>query len=71
VMVALLLALTGRTVGMIALKLQLVRLDGRRVGWVALPRTVLMAFLFPPLLIDRHGRALHDRAVGTVVVRTG
>lgn len=70
VLVAVGLALAGRTVGMRAANLQLVRLDGRRIGWRAVPRTALMALLVPVLLTDRDGRGLHDRASGTALVRT-
>jgi uncharacterized RDD family membrane protein YckC len=37
--------------------------------WVAL-RTVLLAFILPALVVDESGRAMHDRAAGTVMVRT-
>lgn len=68
VMVALLLAVTGRTLGMLLLHLQLIRLDGRRVGLAAVLRTVFGALVFPALLADRDRRGLHDRAANTVVV---
>lgn len=70
VMVALMLALSGRTFGMLLLGLQLLRLDGRPVGLAAIPRTVLLAFVIPAVLYDSDRRALHDRASRTVVVRT-
>jgi uncharacterized RDD family membrane protein YckC len=68
VMVALLLGLTGRTVGMLLLHLQLVRLDGRRIGLAAVLRTAFGALIFPAVLADRDRRGLHDRAANTVVV---
>jgi uncharacterized RDD family membrane protein YckC len=37
--------------------------------WV-LVRTVLLAFVLPALIVDATGRAMHDRAAGTVMVRT-
>lgn len=47
------------------------RLDGRPVGLPrALLRTFLLVLLIPALIWDRDGRGLHDRAAGTVVVRT-
>lgn len=33
-------------------------------------RTVLICLVIPPVVYDRDGRGLHDRAVGSVVVRT-
>lgn len=58
------------------------RLAGLRVEQVSspatppdLPRSALRALLLclavPPLITDRTGRGLHDRAAGTVVVRRG
>lgn len=70
VLVALMLAVSGRTFGMRLTHLQLVRLDGGIVGWRALPRTVLTALVIPALLTDRDSRGLHDRLTRTVVVRT-
>ena len=40
-----------------------------RVRWVAL-RTLLLAAIVPALITDGSGRAMHDRAAGTVMVRT-
>ncbi len=62
------LALSGRTLGMWALRLQVVRLDGRRMGWRSLPRQVLCGLLVPALLVNRDRRGLHDQLLGTVVV---
>lgn len=70
VLVALLLAISGRTFGMRLLHLQLVRLDGGMIGWRAIPRTLLTALVIPVLLTDRDSRGMHDRVIGTVVVRT-
>jgi uncharacterized RDD family membrane protein YckC len=39
------------------------------VGWVLL-RTFLIALVAPALVIDTSGRAMHDRAAGTVMLRT-
>jgi len=42
----------------------------RRLGLVAaLLRTLLICIVLPPLIWDTDGRGLHDRAVGSVVVR--
>jgi uncharacterized RDD family membrane protein YckC len=36
----------------------------------AVLRTVLICLVIPPVVYDRDGRGLHDRAVGSIVVRT-
>jgi hypothetical protein len=49
-----------------------VRADGKgkpALGWV-LVRTLLLAVVAPALVIDTDGRAMHDRAAGTVMLRT-
>ncbi len=47
---------------------------GRRTGSgcvaVGLLRTVLLAAIVPALFTDGTGRAMHDRAAGTVTIRT-
>ncbi|HET6815751.1 MAG TPA: RDD family protein [Mycobacteriales bacterium] len=40
-----------------------------RLRWVAV-RTLLLAAVVPALITDSSGRAMHDRAAGTVTVRT-
>ena len=40
-----------------------------RLRWVAV-RTLLLAAVVPALITDGSGRAMHDRAAGTVTVRT-
>jgi uncharacterized RDD family membrane protein YckC len=65
-------AAAGQTPGMRVVGAAVVRAtDGGRprVGWVAV-RTVLLAFVLPALIVDTTGRAMHDRAAGTVMVRT-
>ncbi len=71
VMVYLLTALTGLTLGKRLLGIRVARLDGRPVGfgW-ALVRTLLLLAVIPALFSDRDQRGLHDRAANTVVVRT-
>jgi uncharacterized RDD family membrane protein YckC len=62
----------GQTPGMRAAGFAVVReRDGGRagVGWV-LARTLLLATIVVALIPDRTGRPLHDRAAGTVMVRT-
>lgn len=67
----LLTALTGFTVGKRLLGIQVVRVDGRPVGFVwALVRTILLLAVVPPLITDSDVRGLHDRAANTIVVRT-
>jgi len=67
--VFLLTALTGFTIGKRLLGLRVVRLDGRPVGWWALPRTALLMLVVPALMMDRDLRGFHDKAAGTAVVR--
>jgi hypothetical protein len=45
--------------------------DGGRPqpGWVVV-RTLLLAAVLPALIVDAEGRAMHDRAAGTVMIRT-
>jgi uncharacterized RDD family membrane protein YckC len=48
-----------------------VRADGQgrpKLQWV-LVRTFLLAIVAPALLIDTDGRAMHDRAAGTVMLK--
>jgi len=40
-----------------------------RLRWV-LVRTILLAAVLPALIVDATGRGMHDRAAGTVMVRT-
>ena len=67
------LTLTGTTPGMRLLHLRVVALPGPgaapRLVPVAL-RTALLMLLVPAVITDRDGRGLHDRASGTVVVRS-
>ena len=66
-----LLPWTRRTPGMALAGIAVQRLDGRRLNPVAaLLRGVLVALTLPALFTDRQGRGLHDKLVGSVVVRT-
>ena len=68
---ALSVGLTGRSPGHAALKLRVATLDRKRVGFgAAVIRTVLLCLAVPPLAYNSDGRGLHDRAAGTVVLRT-
>ncbi len=63
-------SLTGFTLGKLALRIRVIKLDDSRIGplW-GLVRTVLLLTVIPPLMSDRDLRGLHDRAANTVVVR--
>ncbi len=64
-------AITGRTPGHAVMGLRVAQLDGRRAGFgAAVIRTVLLCLLIPPVVYDTDGRGLHDRAAGTIVLRT-
>ena len=63
--------LAGASFGQRLRGLRIVRLDGSRVGaGRSLLRTSLLALLLPALVWDRDGRGLHDRAAGTVILRS-
>src|SRR3954447_5013167 len=64
-------ATLGGSPGHLALGLRVVRLDdGGAAGPVrALARSVLLSLAVPALVWDRDQRGLHDRFVGTVLVR--
>jgi uncharacterized RDD family membrane protein YckC len=71
VVTAVMVGLFGFTAGKALLGIRVVRLDGRpMVGPRAIPRTLLTAVILPAALSDADGRGLHDKVVGTVVVRT-
>jgi uncharacterized RDD family membrane protein YckC len=68
---ALTIAIWGRTPGHAVAGLRVAQLDGARAAFgAAVIRTVLLCLLLPPLVYDIDGRGLHDKAVGTVVLRT-
>lgn len=63
--------LAGRSPGHALVGLRVSMLDGQRAGLAAgLIRTVLICLVIPPLVYNADGRGLHDRAAGTVVLRT-
>lgn len=73
----LLIGTAGFTLGHRILGLQVVRaeaLTGQQGGMPGLRsaaiRTILLCLLIPPFISDRHGRGLHDRVAGTVIVRS-
>ena len=60
---------TGSSFGQRLVKVRVIGLDGGRVGAArALLRTALICLAVPPLIWDRDGRGLHDRAANTAVV---
>lgn len=64
--------MAGQTPGMRMAGIAVVRESdyGRpRLRWVLL-RTLLLAVVVPALIVDEHGRAMHDRAAGVRMVRT-
>ncbi len=62
--------LFGFTPGQLALGLQVVTVDGRRLGiGRAVARGLLISVVIPPLFTDWDGRGLQDRVTGTAVVR--
>lgn len=69
---ALLTATLGGSAGQLVLAVRVRRVDGSAgVGLGrALLRSVLLALVLPAIIFDRDRRGLHDRAVGTVVVRS-
>lgn len=67
--VALLSWLGGASFGQRLVRIRVVGLHARLGGLGALVRTVLVVLVVPPLVWGADGRGLHDRAVGTAVVR--
>jgi len=50
--------------------LRLVMVNGAWVGlWRPIVRTVLLVFVIPAVIFDADQRGLHDKAVGTVLIR--
>ncbi|MGH3714816.1 MAG: RDD family protein [Micromonosporaceae bacterium] len=63
--------LYGQTPGMWLAKVRCASADdpGRPIGVPrAVLRTILMCLVVPVLIMDRYGRGLHDRAVGSVML---
>jgi uncharacterized RDD family membrane protein YckC len=66
----LLVGTAGQTIGHRLLGLHLARLDGAAPGVLrALGRAVLLSLAVPALIWDRDQRGLHDRFMGTVLLR--
>jgi uncharacterized RDD family membrane protein YckC len=65
-------AFVGQTPGMRIVGIGVARDDGQgraKLQWVLL-RTLLLAAVIPALISDSSGRAMHDRAAGTVMLHT-
>lgn len=68
--VTLFTAIAGGSFGQLALRIAVVRLDGRRLTLLdALIRTILICLVVPPVVFNRDNRGLHDLAVKTVTIR--
>ena len=67
----LLVGTVGSTVGHRVVGLRVQSLDGR-IGrpFQVLVRTLLLCLFLPAMFWDRDGRGLHDKAAGTVIVRS-
>jgi uncharacterized RDD family membrane protein YckC len=72
VLTAVMVGIFGFTPAKALFGLRVVRLDGKPMVMPlrAIPRTLLTAVILPAALSDADGRGLHDKATGTVVVRT-
>ncbi|GAB3436119.1 RDD family protein [Phycicoccus ginsengisoli] len=67
----LLVGTLGSTIGHRVVGLRVVALDGSAARpFPVLVRTVLLCLFLPAMFWDKDGRGLHDRAAGTVIVRT-
>lgn len=68
--VILLTWLTSASFGQRILGLTVLRTDGVRLSlWRVIVRTLLICLVIPAIVLDSDGRGLHDRAVGSVVIR--
>lgn len=62
--------LLGASFGQRLLALRVVNINGGRLSlWRIMVRTLLILVVIPPLVMDSDGRGLHDRIVGSHVVR--
>ena len=67
----LLVGTLGSTIGHRVVGLRVLSTDGRAARPLqVLVRTVLLCLFLPAMFWDKDGRGLHDRAAGTVIVRT-
>ena len=71
VMTVVTVGLFGITPGQAVLGIRVVPFGGGSlVGAWAIPRTLLVFVIIPPLLVNVDGRGLHDRLCRTIVLRT-
>lgn len=69
-MTVLTVGLFGITPGQAILGIRVVPMSGGNfVGLWAIPRTILVFLIVPPLLINADSRGLHDRLCRTIVLR--
>ena len=62
--------LSSASFGQRVVGLVVVRTDGGPLGlWRAVLRTLLLCLVIPAVVMDSHGRGLHDRAVDSIVLR--
>ncbi|WP_237565452.1 RDD family protein [Ornithinimicrobium cavernae] len=73
----LLISTAGLTLGHGLLGLRVHRLAALQDGRPGMPglrtaliRTVLLCLVIPAFIVDRHGRGLHDRVAGTVLLKS-
>lgn len=73
----LLVSTAGMTLGHGLLGMRVHRIEALRAGQPGMPglrsgliRALLLCLLVPALIFDRHGRGLHDRAAGTLLLRS-
>ncbi len=65
-------ALQGASAGQRILSLRVVRVNdrGHAPPLAVVVRSILLFLVVPAVIYDRDGRGLHDRAAGTVVIKT-
>ena len=69
--VFLLTATTGASFGYRIVGIRLVSVSSRPLNFLkVLARTALLCLAVPALIWDRDGRGLHDKVVGTILIRT-
>jgi uncharacterized RDD family membrane protein YckC len=67
--VTLFTGVAGASFGQLALRVVVVRVDGRPVTILnAMVRTVLICLVIPPVVFNRDNRGLHDLAAGTITL---
>ncbi|WP_286343736.1 RDD family protein [Frondihabitans sucicola] len=60
----------GGSIGHIVVRLRLTPLSGGYIGvWRPIVRTVLLCLVIPAVIYDQDQRGLHDRAIGSILVR--